>query len=124
MPAPYDDELELVAGAMGHAGWTWPFQFGIPLLNDVIDALFPRPVTNVLLPWTIPIRDKWDEFVGWVKGWFADNADGETVTQEEFEAMLITACEYAADQMGFDLWDTAEGLPSMPEYTPTGGGGN
>lgn len=122
MPVPYDDEIQLVAGASAQVVWLWPFQIGLPTINQVIDALFPRPTTDVVLPWTVPLRDKVEAFVGWVKGWFASH-DGERVTEEEFYEMLIAACEYAADQMGFDLWDEEEGLPSFLDYVPVSGGG-
>lgn len=112
------DEDELLNGAFNSTiGWTWPIQIGIPLLDNLVDTLFP-----ISPGWTEPIRDKWEIFVDFVKDWF-HLRDGSTIEdQEDLGQMILTACAYAAAEMEFNLWDEADGLPSMPPYDiPVGG---
>lgn len=113
---PYVDETELHAGAMGHVMWTWPWTFGIPTLQQITDALFPRP-TQVLLPkWSSWVLDKWNQFADLFHTKFSELAGEEIESEEDYLAFISEAAEYAASEMEFDLWDATEGLPSMPVY--------
>lgn len=119
MPTPYTEEDELLNGAFNSSiGWTLPMQIGIPLLDDLVDTLFP-----ICPGWAQPIRDKWEWFVDSVKDWF-HLRDGSTIQdQEELGEMFLAACASAALTLEIDLWDEAEGLPSMPADIPIGGAG-
>lgn len=123
MPAPYDNEIDLVAGAMGASAWTWPWQVGIPTLQQITDALFPRPTIAFLPSWGQSVLDKWNWFADLFKTRFEELAGEEIEDAEALEAIVIEAAEYAASEMGIDLWDSEEGLPSMPAYdAPVGPG--
>jgi hypothetical protein len=124
---PYDNELDLVAGAMGSSVWTWPWQVGIPTLQQITDALFPRPAIAFLPAWGQSVLDKWNWFADLFHTRLVELAGEEVEDEETFGILIVEAAEYAASEMGVDLWDAAEGLPSMPPYedesTPTSGVG-
>jgi hypothetical protein len=122
---PYTNETDLVVGAMGSCVWTWPWQVGIPTLQQITDALFPRPAIAFLPSWGQTILDKWNQFCDLFKTRFAELAGAEIEDEETYKIIVLEAAEYAASEMGFDLWDATEGLPSMPPYedAPVGGVG-
>jgi hypothetical protein len=115
---PYDDELDLVAGAMGQSVWIWPFQVGIPTLQQITDALFPRPTLFILPHWPGWVLDKWNQFADLFKVRFSQLAGEEIEDEYTFKAIVVESAEWAASEMGFSLWDMEQGLPSMPVYIP------
>ena len=124
MPAPYDDELQLVVGAMDSCVWLWPWQVGIPTLQQITDALFPRPTIAFLPSWGQAVLDKWNWFADLFKTKFTELAGEEIEDEETYKIIVVEAAEYAASVTGIDLWDESEGLPSMPVYdVPVGGAG-
>lgn len=113
---PYADETALEAGAMGQVVWTWPLTVGVPLLQDIIDKLFPRPLIPIMPGWPGWMLDKWNSFADLFKTKLTELAGEEIQTEEDYLAYVVEAAEYAASEMNIDLWDTSEGLPSMPPY--------
>lgn len=123
MPVPYDDEIDLLAGAMGACVWIWPWQVGIPTLQQITDTLFPRPTIAFLPSWGQTVLDKWNQFCDLFKTRFEEMAGEEIEDEETYKIIVVEAAEWAASEMGFSLWDSEEGLPSMPVYdVPTGPG--
>lgn len=120
---PYADEIELNAGAMGHVMWTWPWTFGIPTLQQLVDKLFPRPLIPIMDSWPGFILDKWNEFADKFKYKLQSLAGSQIDDEEDYLAFILEAAEWAASEMGFDLWDEEEGLPSMPLYNAPEGPG-
>jgi hypothetical protein len=112
---PYADETALETGAMDIMA-RFPWMVGVPVIQDLIDKLFPRPLIPIMPGWPGWVLDKWNQFADLFKTKFTEMAGEEIEDEEAAKAIVVAAAEYAATELDFDLWDTTDGLPSMPVY--------